>query len=121
MVKSLKVSEIYASQLVHLLYGHPLWYPEPEESGEVDIGDVGNIDGGKFVRLFNACCAEDDAVNTRHGVPAGFVRLQLPDGQRRKQDGIVKPGDALRSDSVHKVEIQTAAEVSTCVYVTGPQ
>ncbi|EKM56577.1 uncharacterized protein PHACADRAFT_253788 [Phanerochaete carnosa HHB-10118-sp] len=33
--------------------GHALWYPEPNESGEPQIGDVGFIDRGAFIRLFN--------------------------------------------------------------------
>ncbi|EKM56560.1 uncharacterized protein PHACADRAFT_253759 [Phanerochaete carnosa HHB-10118-sp] len=45
--------EIYSSCLATLYQGHALWYPEPHDSGEPQIGDVGFISGGAFVRLFN--------------------------------------------------------------------
>ncbi|EKM58791.1 uncharacterized protein PHACADRAFT_88495 [Phanerochaete carnosa HHB-10118-sp] len=45
--------EIYASSLQTLHLGHALWYPEPHESGEPQIGDVGFIHEGAFIRLFN--------------------------------------------------------------------
>ncbi|GJE97269.1 hypothetical protein PsYK624_134850 [Phanerochaete sordida] len=33
--------------------GHALYYPEPHNTGAVQIGDVGYISGGAFVRLLN--------------------------------------------------------------------
>ncbi|EKM58880.1 uncharacterized protein PHACADRAFT_191194 [Phanerochaete carnosa HHB-10118-sp] len=45
--------EIYSSNLNTLYLGHALWYPEPHVTGEVQIGDVGFIRCGAFVRLFN--------------------------------------------------------------------
>ncbi|EKM56558.1 uncharacterized protein PHACADRAFT_253757 [Phanerochaete carnosa HHB-10118-sp] len=45
--------EIYSSCLASLHEGHALWYPEPHESGEPQIGDVGFIHRGAFIRLFN--------------------------------------------------------------------
>ena len=115
MFKSLKISEIYASQLVHLGYGHPLWYPEPDLVGEIKIGDVGYIDDGKFIRLFNACRTERDGINTKRGVPGGFVPLKFPDEQILKQDNIVNPGKPLRSDSVQEAKFNAGAGVSMCV------
>ncbi|EKM58873.1 uncharacterized protein PHACADRAFT_248974 [Phanerochaete carnosa HHB-10118-sp] len=44
---------IYSSSLETLCLGHALWYPEPHVTGEVQIGDVGFIRDGAFVRLFN--------------------------------------------------------------------
>ena len=33
---------IYANELLHHGYGHPLWMPDPDTSvNEVEIGDVG--------------------------------------------------------------------------------
>ncbi|EKM58798.1 uncharacterized protein PHACADRAFT_191130 [Phanerochaete carnosa HHB-10118-sp] len=32
---------------------HALWYPEPHESGEPQIGDAGFVHEGAFIRLFN--------------------------------------------------------------------
>ncbi|EKM59058.1 uncharacterized protein PHACADRAFT_86540 [Phanerochaete carnosa HHB-10118-sp] len=45
--------EIYSSSLATLHEGHALWYPEPHESGELQIGDVGFMSRGAFIRLFN--------------------------------------------------------------------
>ncbi|EKM58777.1 uncharacterized protein PHACADRAFT_248867 [Phanerochaete carnosa HHB-10118-sp] len=45
--------EIYASSLQTLHLGHALWYPEPHGTGELQIGDVGFVDEGAFIRLFN--------------------------------------------------------------------
>ncbi|EKM58779.1 uncharacterized protein PHACADRAFT_248869 [Phanerochaete carnosa HHB-10118-sp] len=55
--------EIYASSLQTLHLGHALWYPEPHETGEPQIGDVGFVYEGAFVRLFNLdASAPDKAV-----------------------------------------------------------
>ena len=112
MVKSLKVSEIYASQLVSLGYGHPLWYPEPAQAGEILIGDVGYIDDGKFFRLFNACSGRDDEVN-KNGVPKDFSPLHIHEDLLREQVDVVKPGESLCSDSVRKVKLKVNAESPT--------
>ncbi|GJE94299.1 WD40 repeat domain-containing protein [Phanerochaete sordida] len=44
---------IYPSCLSGRGYGYPLWHPEPHQTGEPQIGDVGYLREGKFVRLFN--------------------------------------------------------------------
>lgn len=45
--------DIYARSLRHLKFGIPLWYPEPQDHGETQIGDVGFLQLGCFYRLFN--------------------------------------------------------------------
>ncbi|GJE97254.1 WD40 repeat domain-containing protein [Phanerochaete sordida] len=51
-------SEVYAFSLAPVGEGYALWYPEPHESGgEVQLGDVGYVQDGAFMRLFNV--AED--------------------------------------------------------------
>lgn len=45
--------DIYSSSLETLHLGRALWYPEPHVTGEPQIGDVGYIREGAFVRLFN--------------------------------------------------------------------
>ncbi|GJE97235.1 WD40 repeat domain-containing protein [Phanerochaete sordida] len=45
--------KIYSSSLKTLYLGHGMWYPEPHESGEPQIGDVGFLKEGAFIRLFN--------------------------------------------------------------------
>ena len=112
MVKSLKISEIFASELVHLRYGHPLWHPEPTKFGEVQIGDVGYIDDGAFYRLFNATLPGDDPTN-KGGVPEDFVPLRLPTELRHIQHNVVKPGEPLKSDSIRKRKAEMSASVPT--------
>ena len=109
-----KASELYASQLVSQGYGHPLWYPEPAQEGEILIGDVGYIHDGRFVRLFNACHSEYDEMN-KNGVPEDFVPLQIP-GSRDYAE-VAKPGDSLCSDSVDRLKAGTSAGLSACVQV----
>lgn len=46
--------EVYRNELRNLPYGDALWYPEPKPgSGVVQVGDVGYISHGAFIRLFN--------------------------------------------------------------------
>ena len=67
--------DIYAQQLFHHRYGYPLWMPEYDPRlGEVEIGDVGYVSEGAFIRLFNAMRPADDPLNA-DGVPDGFVML----------------------------------------------
>lgn len=66
----------YAEQLVSRGYGLPLWYPEPSKFGEVEIGDVGFVDDGSFIRLFNALHPADHPMNAR-GVPEQFSILAV--------------------------------------------
>lgn len=44
---------VYPSSLFSLDQRYALWYPEPHESGEVQIGDVEYIRKGAFIRLLN--------------------------------------------------------------------
>ena len=46
-------AEIYASSLSIYDWGYALWFPEPHNTGEPQIGDVGYINKGAFVRFFN--------------------------------------------------------------------
>ena len=46
--------ELYAKQLLDLGYGHALFEPNPGgDYDKVRVGDVGYIQMGKFMRLFN--------------------------------------------------------------------
>ena len=47
-------SDVYAASLLPVGEGYALWYPEPHDStGEPQIGDVGYVRQGAFIRLFN--------------------------------------------------------------------
>ncbi|GJE85152.1 WD40 repeat domain-containing protein [Phanerochaete sordida] len=68
-------SSIYAQALTTTLsHGYPLWWPEPLETGEIQIGDVGYIDeNGVFVRLFNT--VDPQPIPNRH---VQFEPVPLP-------------------------------------------
>ena len=78
------ISQIYASNLLPLREGYPLWIPEPDEElplcyrqSGVRIGDVGVIgQNGGFQFLFNICSSADDPVN-QGGVPPSFERIDV--------------------------------------------
>ncbi|GJE94285.1 WD40 repeat domain-containing protein [Phanerochaete sordida] len=55
---------VYPSNLFSLKLGYALWYPEPHKpTGQPQIGDVGYIREGAFIRLFNINVSKSD-----HGV-----------------------------------------------------
>ena len=75
---------IYSSSMSSLGLGYALWYPEPDDTGELQIGDVGYIDDGSFVRVLNI-----DSSKPEHRVeswnPPFEIRQALPpDAFRRK-------------------------------------
>ncbi|KAI0633109.1 hypothetical protein C8Q77DRAFT_1040359, partial [Trametes polyzona] len=71
--------DIYAEQLVHLGYGHPLWVPDPAPGKPpVEVGDVGWMNEGEFLPLFNAFREEHDA-QPLGAVPVDFVPLNVHD------------------------------------------
>ena len=45
--------DIYAEQLIDKGYGYPLWYPDQPAQRQIHLGDVGWIQEGEFVPLFN--------------------------------------------------------------------
>ncbi|GJE94334.1 WD40 repeat domain-containing protein [Phanerochaete sordida] len=51
---------VYPTSLFSLDLGYALWYPEPHESGQPQIGDVGYIRDGAFIRLFNINAARPE-------------------------------------------------------------
>ncbi|KAI0819434.1 hypothetical protein BC628DRAFT_1342226 [Trametes gibbosa] len=96
--------DIYADQLTHLGYGYPLWIPDPAPGApSVEIGDVGWINEGEFLPLFNAFRGENEA-QPRGAGPVDHVPLLLRDctivGPR---DKISQP--VLCSRSIQKVDV----------------
>ena len=70
---------IYAQELWHLKYGHPMWIPEPDvRYGEVRLGDVGYLREGYFCFLFNCMLPADHPAHAVRGIPEGFEILQTP-------------------------------------------
>ncbi|EKM48633.1 uncharacterized protein PHACADRAFT_266239 [Phanerochaete carnosa HHB-10118-sp] len=99
----------YAEQLVGRGHGLPLWYPEPTEGsfGEVEIGDVGYVSEGAFIRLFNALHPADHPINV-HGVPEGFVMLEPNPSLLRSDKQHISPGPICTATTSHR---EVTAEV----------
>ena len=71
-------STIYAKKMDFMRAGYALWCPEPHsKSGEVQIGDVGCIDEGAFIRFFNVL-PDAQPVPGWNGVPSFDVSEPLP-------------------------------------------
>lgn len=58
--------DVYPSSLFCLGLGYALWYPEPHDTGEPQIGDIGYVSDGAFIRIFNLNQAKSE-----HKVPVG--------------------------------------------------
>ena len=59
-------------------YGHALWAPSPGGLYlSVQVGDVGFIREGKFIRLFNVLLPQDHPSHENFGVPEYHKPLQL--------------------------------------------
>lgn len=71
--------DIYVAQLFRLRHGLPIWNPEPLPNiGEVQIGDVGHIESGRFYRLFNVTKDRHEEENRGCELPDDFEKLALP-------------------------------------------
>ncbi|EKM49129.1 uncharacterized protein PHACADRAFT_154680 [Phanerochaete carnosa HHB-10118-sp] len=104
--------EIYASSLQTLHLGHALWYPEPHESGEPQIGDVGFMFEGAFIRLFNLDTSAAEKKVTFWDPPYKITEPVPPDVfkiDRRRQPLV--PG-SYRSHGVESKEIHASADVT---------
>jgi hypothetical protein len=72
---------IYREQLSSQYHGHALWDPNPVEGlftdpGHVSIGDVGYLDNGAFMRIFNVKLPRDDPSNKFIEIPEGYKPLK---------------------------------------------
>lgn len=55
------VWDIYAAELASKGFGHAMWFPEPNQHGIPEKGDVGFIYEGRFRRLFNVIKPQDSS------------------------------------------------------------
>ncbi len=85
-MKPLSPCDVYQEQLRSLFHGHPLWNPDPANLYQhVSIGDVGYVQEGYFVRIFNAILPWDDPSNRLLGELEPYPRLDLgPFGNIRR-------------------------------------
>ena len=68
-------SETYAEELYSKGYGYPMWYPEPYKGVIPELGDVGFIHHGRFVRFFNVTKPGNSHYN-KEGLPENFATLE---------------------------------------------
>lgn len=103
-------SQIYSSTLSTALQeGYPLWFPEPHDTGEVQIGDVGYIHEGAFVRLFNVNSADPSHAVTRW--PLKFKPADLPSNALiiEPRHNALGPG-RIRSKGVEESRVALSAQ-----------
>jgi hypothetical protein len=72
---------IYREQLSSLYHGLALWNPKPvknlhKQPGHVSIGDVGYLDNGAFMRMFNVTLPWDDPSNKLIEKPEKYERIK---------------------------------------------
>ncbi|KAH9074322.1 hypothetical protein EDB83DRAFT_2219069 [Lactarius deliciosus] len=69
--------DTYRDQLANLYHGHALWVPDPARLYDrVQVGDVGYVKQGQFLRMFNALLPADDNAQV-YGIPEGYVPLNM--------------------------------------------
>ena len=96
--------DIYARELWYLGHGHPMWGPEPSLAfGEVRLGDVGYLQEGDFLFLFNCMQDAHDPVNKR-GVPDNFQVFAPPDAA-----SIQHRPDKITQRQLHSTDISSLA------------
>ena len=70
---------VYRDQLTSLSQGLALWDPNPPKDiyNNVSIGDVGYLDKGTFIRMFNVMLPWNDPSNRTLGQPEFYESLDL--------------------------------------------
>jgi hypothetical protein len=71
------VSKVYQDQMTTLSYGLALWNPSPPKEiyDKVSIGDVGYLQEGSFIRLFNVMLPWSHESNRTLGEPEPYESL----------------------------------------------
>ena len=71
-------ASIYAEQLAHLCQGYALYDPNPKDRDheKVQLGDIGYIEDGAFVQLFNIF-TDGNRVGGTRPVPDNFSSLPI--------------------------------------------
>jgi len=90
-------SNIYREQLSSLHHGLALWDPKPVENlhrqpGHVSIGDVGYLDNGAFMRMFNVTLPWDDSSNKLLGNPWKYEHID-PSDVGNVRDNEIREGE----------------------------
>jgi hypothetical protein len=77
--QSIQAHNVYRDQLTALSHGLALWDPNPPKHiyNNVSIGDVGYLNKGTFIRMFNVMLPWDDLSNRTLGQPEFYESLDL--------------------------------------------
>ncbi|GJE97233.1 WD40 repeat domain-containing protein [Phanerochaete sordida] len=106
-------AQIYAHSLKQLSLGRALWYPEPHDTGEPQVGDVGYLSDGAFVRLFNLDTSDPNKKVTYWKPRSFVVDEELPEGvlkiDRRRQP--LARGE-YSSHGVEKRKVHASADIT---------
>ena len=104
-ISSARPEEIYAEQLGLRrsgYYGYPLWEARPVEGGlPADIGDVGYVEEGSWIRLFNMFKPDGPPANL-YGFPQG-LNYPLQD-----RIGPVKPRTLPAKEPIYSINVSTS-------------
>ena len=97
---------IYREQLSSLYHGLALWNPKPVENlykqpRHVSIGDVGYLDNGTFMRMFNVTLPWDDPSNRLLGRP-GKYKIIDPSHSGNVRHDEIREGEYYTH--VHKID-----------------
>ena len=88
---------IYREHLSSKYHGLALWDPKPVENlfkqpGHVSIGDVGYLDNGAFMRMFNVTLPWDDPANRLLGKPGKYELIE-PSCSGNVRDSEIREGE----------------------------
>ena len=102
---------IYQEQLSSIYHGLALWKPNPEDVyDQVSIGDLGCVDEGAFIRMFNVTLPWDDESNKTFGDPFHYDPLSS-DSFRIRNENFGKSDHYSRGvsrvDNAHNIHAKT--------------
>ena len=100
-------AELYAQKQFRHQHGYALFDPNPGGLyDEVRVGDVGYVEDGAFIRLFNAFHAADHIVNSGALIPDDFTPMDEELTKTRKSDSL--SNRLLASESVRDLRAEVA-------------
>jgi len=111
---------IYQEQLSSINHGLALWKPNPEGLyGRVSIGDVGYMNEGAFIRMFNVTLPWDDESNKTFGDPFHYEPLSSKSFTIRsetfgKSDHYSR--GVFREDNAHNIHAKTPDQAEGVTY-----
>lgn len=107
--RKMHISDIYASQMDELACGYALWCPDGHDNAdEIEIADVGYIEEGAFIELFNAKYPAGHPRNSRKQVPTGHEPFDWKTILYNEHSDDMDPG-VYSSKSVHHKKTAASA------------